>query len=355
MSYTFDFIRNENPKQKPNESELAFGEVFTDHMFEMTFSPEKGWHDGVIKPYGPITLEPSTMVFHYGQEMFEGLKAYKTEKDEIVLFRPEMNAKRTNATNERMCMPQIDPDLMISAIKELVKVDKDWIPKSEGTSLYIRPFIIAVDPFLGVRPSSQYKFFVILCPVGAYYKGGLHPTKIFVEDEYVRAISGGTGFAKVGGNYAASLKAQQKAAEKGYNQVLWLDGVERKYVEEIGTSNAFFKIDGTVYTSPLTGSILPGITRDSVITLLKHWGMKIEEKRLTIQDIYDAHDKGTLEEVFATGTAAVISPVGVLCWKERDIVINNNEIGQLSQKLYDAITQIQSGKAKDEFGWVVKI
>lgn len=355
MKYNFEFIKNNNPKKKPNENELSFGEIFTDHMFEMTYSPEKGWHDGVIKPYGPITLEPSTMVFHYGQEMFEGLKAYKTDNGEIALFRPEMNAKRTNQTNERMCMPQIDPDLMISAIKELVRVDKDWIPQSEGTSLYIRPFIFAADPFLGVRPSSIYKFFIILCPVGTYYKSGLQPTKIFVEDEYVRAVSGGTGYAKVGGNYAASLKAQEKATKKGYNQVLWLDGVERKYVEEIGTSNAFFKINGTVYTSPLTGSILPGITRDSVITLLKHWGMKIEEKRLTIQDIFDAHKEGILEEVFASGTAAVISPVGVLGWKGEDIIINNNEIGKLSQKLYDTITQIQNGKEKDEFGWIVHI
>ncbi|MFA5527416.1 MAG: branched-chain amino acid aminotransferase, partial [Peptostreptococcales bacterium] len=311
MNYKFEFIKNNNPKKKPNENELSFGELFTDHMFEMTYTPEKGWHDGVIKPYGPITLDPSTMVFHYGQEMFEGLKAYRTNSGEIALFRPEMNAKRTNETNARMCMPQIDPDLMISAIKELVKVDKDWIPRSEGTSLYIRPFIFATDPYLGVRPSSMYKFFIILCPVGTYYKGGLQPTKIYVEDEYVRAVAGGTGFAKVGGNYAASLKAQEKATAKGYTQVLWLDGVERKYVEEIGTSNAFFKINGTVYTSPLTGSILPGITRDSVITLLKHWGMKIEEKRLTIQEIFDAHEEGTLEEVFASGTAAVISPVGV--------------------------------------------
>lgn len=355
MNYKFEFIKNNNPKKKPNENELSFGELFTDHMFEMTYTPEKGWHDGVIKPYGPITLDPSTMVFHYGQEMFEGLKAYRTNSGEIALFRPEMNAKRTNETNARMCMPQIDPDLMISAIKELVKVDKDWIPRSEGTSLYIRPFIFATDPYLGVRPSSMYKFFIILCPVGTYYKGGLQPTKIYVEDEYVRAVAGGTGFAKVGGNYAASLKAQEKATAKGYTQVLWLDGVERKYVEEIGTSNAFFKINGTVYTSPLTGSILPGITRDSVITLLKHWGMKIEEKRLTIQEIFDAHEEGTLEEVFASGTAAVISPVGVLGWKGQDITINNNGIGQLSQRLYDAITQIQSGKARDEFGWIVHI
>lgn len=355
MGCTFPIIKTTNPKQKPDPSNLQFGTIFTDHMFEMSYEPEKGWHDGKVVPYAPICLEPSSMVFHYGQEMFEGLKAYRAENGKINLFRPIKNAMRTNATNLRMCMPQIDETLMVEAIKTIVRVDQDWIPEAEDTSLYIRPFIIATDPYLGVRPSSTYKFLIILSPVGAYYKGGLQPTKIYVEDEYVRAAVGGTGFAKVGGNYAASLKAQVKAQSKGYNQVLWLDGVERKYVEEIGTSNAFFIIDGEVITSPLTGSILPGITRDAVIRLLKHWGMNITEKRITIQDVYDAHAAGKLEEVFATGTAAVISPVGELNWMDKLITINNSEIGQLSQKLYDTITGIQTGKVEDKFDWVVEV
>ncbi len=355
MNNQFSITKTTHPKKKPDQNNLGFGTFFTDHMFEMSYAPDKGWHDGKVVPYAPICLNPSSMVFHYGQEMFEGLKAYKTDGGKNTLFRPEKNVQRTNATNLRMCMPQIDESLMLEAIKTIVRIDQDWIPEAEGTSLYIRPFIIATDPYLGLRPSSTYKLFIILSPVGAYYKGGLQPTKIFVEDEYVRAVAGGTGFAKVGGNYAASLKAQEKAQSKGYHQVLWLDGVERKYVEEIGTSNAFFKIDREIITSPLTGSILPGITRDSVIHLLKHWGMKVSEKRLTIQEVYDAHTAGKLEEVFATGTAAVISPVGELSWKDKAITINNNEIGTLSQKLYDTITGIQTGKVKDEFDWIVEI
>lgn len=355
MGYHFPVYNTISPKEKPAQDQLAFGTIFTDHMFEMSYDEDKGWHDGKVVPYGPIHLEPSSMVLHYGQEMFEGLKAYKAEDGRILLFRPVKNAERTNATNERMCMPQIDPKLMVEAIKKIVEVDKDWIPKALGTSLYIRPFIIATDPYLGVRPSKTYKFYIILSPVGAYYKGGLSPTKIFVEDEYVRAVAGGTGFAKVGGNYAASLKAQVKANEKGYTQVLWLDGVERKYVEEIGTSNAFFKIDGEIITPPLTGSILPGITRDTVIQLLKNWEIKITEKRFTIQEVYEAHSKGILEEVFATGTAAVISPVGELCWKDQVITINKNEIGDISQRLYDTITGIQTGRILDTFGWTEEV
>lgn len=355
MEYKFPVTRTGNPKTKPDQENLVFGTVFTDHMFEMSYDLDKGWYDGKIIPYGPIMLQPSSMVLHYGQEMFEGLKAYKTDDERILLFRPEKNAERTNKTNERMCMPQIDPSLMIEAIKAVVRVDQDWIPDKKGNSLYIRPFIIATDPYLGVRPSKTFKLYIILSPVGNYYKGGLQPTKIFVEDEYVRAVAGGTGNAKVGGNYAASLKAQVKASEKGYNQVLWLDGVERKYVEEIGTSNAFFKIDGEVITSPLTGSILPGITRDSVIQLLKHWGMKITEKRITIQEVYEAHYSGKLEEIFASGTAAVISPVGELNWKNQIITINNNQIGEVSQRLYDTITGIQTGKLDDILGWTVQL
>lgn len=355
MKYEFTVTKTSGPKQKPDENTLVFGTVFTDHMFEMDYEEGKGWLNGRIVPYGPISLDPAATVFHYGQEMFEGLKAYKTKDGKILLFRPNKNAQRINATNDRMCMPELDEGLFVEAVKALVKVESDWIPTAEGTSLYIRPFIIATEPFLGVRPASEYKFMIILSPVGAYYKGGLAPTKLYVEEEYVRATVGGTGFAKIGGNYAASLKAQMKAKKKGYSQVLWLDGVERKYVEEIGTSNAFFVIDGEVITSPLTGSILPGITRDSVIHLLKHWNMKITERRLTIQEIYDAHAAGKLDEVFATGTAAVISPVGEFCWNDKKIVINNNEIGSISQKLYDTLFGIQTGNIKDQFGWVVEV
>lgn len=355
MQYSFPVTRTTNPKPKPDPDKLVFGTVFTDHMFEMSYSNDRGWHAAKIVPYGPIVLEPSTAVFHYAQEMFEGLKAYRYEDGRVVLFRPEMNAKRANVTNDRMCIPPIDEKLMVEAIKTVVDIDRDWIPDAEGTSLYIRPFIIATDKFLGLRPSQSFKFYIILSPVGNYYQGGISPTKILVEDKYVRAVVGGTGFAKVGGNYAASIKAQEEALKKGYNQVLWLDGIERKYIEEIGTSNAFFKIDGEILTPPLTGTILPGITRDSVIQLLKHWGETVREERFTILDVYDAHTAGKLDEVFATGTAAVISPVGELCWKDQVISINNNEIGAVSGKLYDAITGIQRGKIEDEFGWIVEV
>lgn len=355
MDYNFKVTKTGNLKVKPDSENLNFGTVFTDHMFVMEYSEDKGWYDGKVIPYGPLSLDPASTVFHYGQEMFEGLKAYKTEEGKILLFRPDKNAERMNTTNARICLPYINPELVIEAVKAIVNVDQDWIPTLDGTSLYIRPFIIATEAFLGVRPSKEYKFIIILSPVGAYYKGGLMPTKIFVEDEYVRAVVGGTGAAKVGGNYAASLPAQQKAAAKGYSQVLWLDGIERKYVEEIGTSNAFFVIDDEVITAPLSGSILPGITRDSVITLLKDWGIKISERRLTIEEVYEAGESGRLKEVFATGTAAVISPVGEFCWKDKCLVISNSEIGQLSRKIYDTIVGIQNGKVVDKFKWTMEI
>lgn len=353
MKYRFPIFRTDAPKNKPNASELEFGTEFTDHMFEMRYVEGKGWYDGKIIPYGAITIDPAAAVFHYAQEMFEGLKAYKAEDGRVLLFRPDMNAKRTNRTNERMCIPLIDEEIYVDAIKQVVDIDKDWIPNKPGTALYVRPFIIADEPFLGVRASKSYRFYIILSPVGPYYKEGLAPTKIFVEDEYVRATIGGTGFAKIGGNYAAGLKSQEKAHSKGYSQVLWLDGVERKYVEEIGTSNAFFIIDDEIITAPLEGTILPGITRDSVIHLLKDWGYKVSERRITITDIYKAYDEGRVKEIFATGTAAVISPVGELCWNDRKIIINDGEIGDISQKLYDTLSGIQLGKVEDKFGWSV--
>lgn len=355
MKYDFKITKTINVKEKPDPDTLEFGNVFTDHMFIMDYKEEIGWYNSRIVPYGPISLEPAAAVYHYAQEMFEGLKAYKTEDGRVLLFRPDKNAERTNRTNNRLCIPEIDEDLYVEAIKEIVNIDSDWIPAKEGNSLYIRPFIIATEPFLGVRASKEYMFIIILSPVGPYYKGGLAPTKIFVEDEYVRAVVGGTGYAKIGGNYAAGLKSQEKAHDNGYSQVLWLDGVERKYIEEIGTSNAFFIIDDEIITAPLAGTILPGITRDSVIQLLKSWGKKVSERRLTIDEVYKAYDEGRLSEVFATGTAAVISPVGELCWMNRKITINNNEIGELSQKLYDELSGIQLGKLEDKFGWTVEV
>lgn len=347
--------RTNSPKTKPDENSLIFGHEFTDHMFIMDYKEGQGWYDPRIVPYGPLTLDPSTMVFHYGQETFEGLKAYKAEDGTIQLFRPKDNIKRMNQSNDRLCIPAIDEELFLEAIKAIVKIDEDWIPTSPGTSLYIRPFVIATDPFIGVKPSSTYMFMIILSPVGSYYKEGLNPTKIYVEDEYVRAVPGGTGYAKTGANYAASLKAQVEAHKKGYSQVLWLDGIERKYIEEVGTSNAFFKVDGKVYTAPLQGSILGGITRDTSIKLLKSWGIEVVEESFTIDDVIEWHKEGKLEEAFATGTAAVISPIGMLGWKGNDIQINNQQIGEISQKLYDTITAIQNGKEKDTFDWIVRI
>jgi len=347
--------RTHTPKLKPTQSKLGFGQYFTDHMFIMDYTEGKGWHDPRIEPYAPLEMDPASMVLHYGQAIFEGLKAYRTEKGKILLFRPIKNMERINISNERMCIPEINTEFAVDAVRTLVEVDKDWIPTEHGTSLYIRPFIIATDPYLGVKASLTYKFIIILSPSGPYYPSGLDPVKIYVESKYVRAVKGGTGFAKTPGNYACSLKAQTEAKEKGYIQVLWLDGVERKYIEEVGAMNVFFKISGEVVTPSLEGSILDGITRDSVIQMLKSWGIKVSERKMTVQELYDAHANGTLEEAFGTGTAAVISPMGELNWNENIITINNGKIGELSQKLYDSITAIQYGKAEDKFGWVVEV
>ena len=355
MKYEFPVEKTTNPKKKPDPDTLRFGTEFTDHMFVMEYEDGRGWYNGRIVPYAPLVLDPAAVVFHYAQEMFEGLKAYKTAEGKIQLFRPDMNAKRTNRTNDRLCIPQIDEELYVEAIKALVKVDQDWIPQKKDTALYIRPFIIATEPFIGVRRSTQYKFIIILSPVGPYYEGGLTPTKIYVEDKYVRATDGGTGEAKCGGNYAASLKAQEEAHEKGYEQILWLDGVHRKYVEEIGTSNAFFVIGDEIITAPLDGTILPGITRDSVINILKKQGMKIVERKLEIDEVVEAYKKGTFREMFASGTAAVISPVGELRYKDVNMVINGGGIGPIAQELYDTIYGIQTGRVPDEMGWTVEV
>ncbi|MCR4434235.1 MAG: branched-chain amino acid aminotransferase [Clostridiales bacterium] len=355
MSYQINIEKAKNPKPKPDPKNLGFGKYFTDHMFIMDYTEGKGWHDPRIVPYGPLSLDPSTMVLHYGQAIFEGLKAYRTQDGRVLLFRPSKNMERMNSSNERMCIPPIDEKFAVEAVKTLVNLDKDWIPEGEGTSLYIRPFIFACDPFLGVHPSNTYKFIIILSPSGPYYPGGINPVKIYVESKYVRAVRGGTGFAKTLGNYAASLKAQAEAEKKGYIQVLWLDGVERKYIEEVGAMNVFFKINGEVITPSLEGSILPGITRDSVIELLKSWGMKVTERRLSIQELYDAHARGTFEEAFGTGTAAVISPIGELNWEGKKILINDEKIGETSMKLYNTLTGIQNGRIEDKFGWTVEV
>ena len=355
MNNKFSVTLTKNRKAKPDPDHLPFGRIFTDHMFMMDYDPEQGWHDGRIVPYGPIELDPASTVFHYGQEMFEGLKAYRTKEGKVQLFRPDMNAKRTNNTNKRMCMPQIDEDLFVDAVKAIVEVDKDWIPDKKDTSLYIRPFMFATEPFLGVAASKTYRFMIILSPVGPYYEHGLAPTRIYVENEYIRSAMGGTGYAKIGGNYAAAMIAEQKAHDMGFDQVLWLDAKEKKYVEEIGTSNAFFKIDGQIYTSSLVGTILPGITRASMIEVMKEWGYKVNETRFTIEDVFKAGQEGKLEEVFATGTAAVISPVGELFWDGKSLVINDNKIGELSQKLYDELYGIQTGEIEDKRGWTVPV
>ncbi len=350
------FTKNPNPKAKPvDESNLPFGQTFTDHMLIIDYTEGIGWHDGRIVPYGNIEMDPATTTLHYGQAVFEGLKAYNCPDGKIRMFRPSANMARLNTSNDRLCIPQIDEEEFTKAIIELVSVERDWIPSAPNTSLYIRPFIFATDAFLGVHPSHTYKFMVILSPVGPYYKEGLNPVKIYVEDEYVRAVRGGMGYTKAAGNYAVSLKGQVVAGEKGYSQVLWLDGVERKYIEEVGAMNIFFKIAGEVVTPALNGSILPGITRDSVINVLKSKNIPVSEKRISIDEILEAYDKGTLEEVFGTGTAAVISPVGELCHKGKKMVINNGEIGEVSQMLYDTITGIQSGVVEDTFGWTVVV
>ena len=348
-------VRNTAPKQKPDENHLVFGKYFTDHMFEMDWNQEEGWHNAKIVPYGPLELSPACTCLHYGQETFEGMKAYRNPQGEIYLFRPLENFKRLNRSNDRLCIPQIDEEFAMKALVELIKLDKEWVPHKEGTSLYIRPFVIGTEPSLGAHSSSEYKFLIIMCPVGAYYATGLNPVNIFVENEYVRAVRGGTGFAKTGGNYAASLKAQDVAAEEGFSQVLWLDGVERKYIEEVGAMNVFFVLGDEVVTPALQGSILPGITRKSVIDLLNSWGYKVSERKLSIDELLEAYQKGAFNEMFGSGTAAVISPVGLLRYKDIDMKLSDGKIGVLSQRLYDELTGIQWGKRPDPFGWTMKV
>ena len=348
--------KNTAPKSKPAKGEpLGFGHIFTDHMFVMNYTTGKGWHDARIVPYGNLSVSPACSSFHYGQTMFEGMKAYKGDDGKVYVFRPDMNAKRANSSNQRLCIPEIPEEDFVQAVKAVVDIDRDWIPEEPGTSLYIRPFVIATDEYLGVKPADNYLFIVILSPSGAYYESGLDPVGIWIEDEYVRAVRGGMGYTKTGGNYAASLAAQVKAHDDGYSQVLWLDGVERKYIEEVGAMNIFFKINGKVVTPMLNGSILPGITRNSVIELCKYWGVPVEERKISVDELLEAQHNGTLEECFGTGTAAVISPVGKLRYKDEVMTINGGGIGELSQKIYDTLTGIQWGKLDDPFGWRVEV
>ncbi|SDL69777.1 branched-chain amino acid aminotransferase [Sediminibacillus halophilus] len=347
--------KSETSKSKPTTDQLEFGRVFTDHMFIMDYSTEKGWHDPRIIPYQPLTLDPASIIFHYGQTVFEGLKAYLTPDEKVKLFRPEKNMKRLNRSNDRLCIPAIDETLALEAITTLVGLDKDWVPSAEGTSLYIRPFVIATEPYLGVAPSQNYQFIIILSPVGAYYKEGINPVKIAVENKFVRAVSGGTGEAKTAGNYASSLKAQELVADKGYAQVLWLDGVEKKYVEEVGSMNVFFKIDGEVITPALNGSILEGVTRSSVIDLLKHWNYPVSERRISMEEVFEAAKNGKLEEAFGSGTAAVISPIGELSWHGKNIEVNGGRTGKVAKQLYTTLTGIQTGKQADPFNWTINI
>ena len=344
-----------NLKELPDPATLVFGKTFTDHMFLMNYDAGQGWHDARVVPYAPIALEPCAMVFHYAQEVFEGMKAYRDPEGAVRLFRPEENARRFQSSCERLCIPQIPVDDFVAAVKAVVKADERWVPGLAGTSLYIRPFVIATDASLGVHASHSYLFAVICCPVGAYYKEGINPVKIYVEDEDVRAVRGGTGFTKCGGNYAASIRAGERAEEKGFSQVLWLDGVERKYIEEVGSMNVLFKVDGKVITPKLTGSVLPGITRKSCLDLLRDWGYVVEERLISARELFDAAAAGKLEEAWGSGTAAVISPIGTLAWGDKSVAINGGKIGDLSQKLYDTLTGIQWGTEPDPYGWSVKL
>ena len=347
--------RTEHPAAKPDPHTLGFGKVFSDHMFLLNYDKGQGWHDPRVVPYAPFTLDPSAMVFHYAQEVFEGLKAYRTADGAVQLFRPIDNARRLNDSCERLCMYKRQEEDALAAIEQLVRLEAGWVPSKPGTSLYIRPFIIATTPSLGVHAAHDYLFCIITCPVGAYYAEGINPVKIYVENEDVRAVKGGTGYTKCGGNYAASIRAGERAEDQGYAQVLWLDGVHRKYIEEVGSMNVMFKLGGKIVTPMLTGSVLPGITRRSCIQLLKDWGYEVEERLITAQELFEAAQAGKLDEAWGTGTAAVVSPIGEMGWEDQHVVVNGGEIGPVTQKLYDTLTGIQWGTQPDPYGWVVKL
>jgi len=342
-------------KPRPKDSELGFGKYFTDHMFLVDYDEGKGWHDPRIVPYGPLSLDPAALVLHYAQEVFEGLKAYHLADGGVGLFRPDRNIARMNKSAVRMVMPEMDPDLFMRGMKELILLDRNWIPTSPGTSLYIRPTMIATEPHVGVKVSAKYLFYIIIGPVSAYYASGFNPTKIYVSEKFVRAAKGGVGEAKTSGNYGSSLYASSLAAKEGCNQVLWLDAKEHRWVEEVGTSNIFFRLGDELITPPLGGTILPGVTRDSVFHLAKDWGIKAQERAISIEEVIGACKDKTMKEVFATGTAAVISPVGELIYKGESIPVASGKTGELSQKLYDELTAIQYGRKDDPYGWRMKL
>ncbi len=349
------FVPNTHLKEKPkDQSKLGFGKIFTDYMFTMEYNSKEGWHNAQVRPYENLSFDPATTFIHYGQAFFEGMKAYMGEKG-VRLFRPMDNFARATRSAERLSMPALDEELAMAGLKRLLEADKDWIPTAPGTSLYIRPTMVATDVFLGVHASDSYLFFIILSPVGAYYAEGLKPVKIYVEDEYVRAARGGIGFTKAAANYAASIYAGELAAKKGYSQVLWLDAVERKYIEEVGAMNMFFVIDGAIVTPPLRGSILPGITRDSVIKLGRKMGYDVQERLISIDEVMETARNGRMSEAFGSGTAAVISPVGAFCLEQEEVQVGDGGIGPISQKLYDTLTGIQYGRIPDEMGWTVQL
>ena len=347
--------KNPNPAEKPDPSTLGFGKIFTDHMFMWSYSREEGWHNARIVPFENLSIHPASTVLHYGSEIFEGLKAYRRADGKVQLFRPIENIRRMNNSAERLCLPQLPEEDALYALEEFVRLEQDWTPSAEGTSLYLRPFMFGNDESLGVHAVHNAEFIIIASPVGSYYKEGINPVKIMIEDEDVRAVRGGTGYAKCGGNYAASNRAGERAELKGYSQVLWLDGVERKYIEEIGAMNVMFKINGEIITPKLTGSILPGITRKSIIEVLKSEGYNVSERLLSLEELTGAMADGTLEEAWGCGTAAVVSPIGELCYKDHKYTVCGGKIGELTQHLYDTLTGIQWGKLEDTFGWTVEI
>lgn len=347
--------RTTHPRSKPVLPDLGFGRVFTDHMLLMDYDKASGWGAPRIVPYGPLSLDPSTTVFHYAQAMFEGMKAFRGKDGKIRLFRAERHARRMAEGARRLCMPSVDVETMVQSLHALIAVDEEWVPSAPMTALYIRPTMIGTDPVLGVRASSRYTYFVILSPVGAYYASGFNPQKIWIEEKYVRAVAGGTGAVKASANYVSSLLASEEAKARGYAQVLWLDAKEHRYIEEVGTMNLFVRINDEVVTAPLEGTILGGVTRDCVLTLLRSWGVKVTERRMSVEELVGAHADGSLKEVFGSGTAAVISAVGELGRESGKLVVNDGRVGELSQRLFDEITGIQYGTRPDTFGWLTDL
>ena len=355
MHIEIPVTRVQRPRARPRDDQLGFGQVFTDHMFLLDGEADAGWSDPRIVPYGPLALEPATVVLHYAQSIFEGLKAYRGEDGVVRLFRPDRNIARFNRSAARLCMPPINPELFLAALRQLVAVDRDWVPRAPGTSLYIRPVAFASDPDLHVRPSRTYRFFIILSPVAAYYAEGFNPLRIRVEDRYARSVRGGTGAAKTAGNYAGSLLAGEEAQRDGFAQVLWLDGIRQEYIEEVGSMNIAFVVGDELVTPPKTGTLLEGVTRESVLQLAKDYGMSVTERPVTIAEILAAARDGTLREAFGTGTAAVISPVGELAYKGERISVHDGEVGPLSRRLFDELSEIQRGRRPDRHGWMVAV